>query len=251
MPRFKDQAICIRHIDWSETSQIVALLTEQLGIIRAVAKGSRRTSPGSVQRYSGGVELLTLGQAVGMIKRSVDLASLTEWDLQNPFWHLRRDLEAQRLGLYGADLVGAMLAQGDPHPNVFEATAIFLEELEDPASRTQGLLRFQWRVLEDCGYRPELDRDVRSDGQLPKRKTYVFDAVAGGLTVGQSDNRIAWKVRAGTIDLLRQLAVGTEAACDAPALDRANRLLCVYARAILDRELPTMKALLGGGNPYR
>ena len=77
MPRFKDQAICIRHIDWSETSQIVALLTEQLGIIRAVAKGSRRTSPGSVQRYSGGVELLTLGQAVGMIKSSVDLASLT------------------------------------------------------------------------------------------------------------------------------------------------------------------------------
>src|SRR5690606_38853363 len=99
MPRFKDQAICIRHFDWSETSQIVALLTEQHGKIRAVAKGAKRTSPSSVQRYSGGIELLTLGQAVGLIKSSTDLANLTEWDLQEPFSHLRRNLEAQRLSL--------------------------------------------------------------------------------------------------------------------------------------------------------
>ena len=33
---------------------------------------------------------------------------------------------------------------------------------------------------------------------------------------------------------------------DAKAIERANRLLCVYARAILDRHLPTMDFVLEG-----
>jgi DNA repair protein RecO (recombination protein O) len=121
MPRLKDQAICIRLFDWSETSQIVALLTEHHGKVRGLAKGSKRTSPGAVARFSGGIEMLTQGQIVWISKPSVELATLTEWDLQNPYRHLRQDLTAQRLSLYAADLTGALLAEHDPHPNVFAA----------------------------------------------------------------------------------------------------------------------------------
>ena len=68
MPRFKEQAVCIRLIDFSETSQVVWLFTENLGLIRGLAKGSKRTSPGSVAKYSGGFELLTAGQSLGVTK---------------------------------------------------------------------------------------------------------------------------------------------------------------------------------------
>jgi len=245
MPRFKDQAICIRHFDWSETSQVVLLLTEHHGKVRAVAKGARRSSPSSVQRYSGGIELLTLGQAVGLLKQTSDLANLTEWDLQQPYWHLRRDLQAQRLALYGADLINALLADRDPHPAVFTALRDFLEALAQPSGRDAALLCFQWRVLEDCGYQPELQRDVRSDEALREARSYTFDAPGGGLTAGQADDRTAWKVRAETVALLRRLVRGEAiAAADRQALERANRLLCVYARAILDRQLPTMEYVL-------
>ena len=135
MPRFKDHAICIRHIDWSETSQVVALLTREQGKVRALAKGSKRTSPGAVARFSGGIELLTLGQAVGIIKPSTDLATLTEWDLQNPYFHLRRDLAAHETALYAADLSNALLADHDPHAGVFAALAQLLEVLAEPSRR--------------------------------------------------------------------------------------------------------------------
>jgi len=244
MPRFKDQAICIRHIDWSETSQVVVLLTQAHGKLRGIAKGSKRTSPSSVQRFSGGIELLTMGQVVAVTKRTAELATLTEWDLQENYPHLRRDLQAQRLAMYAADLSDAMLADDDAHPGAFEALKAFLEALPEADGRQAALLNYQWRLLEDCGYRPELDRDIRRDGPMGKVKAYTFDPIAGGLTV---ENGIAdWRVRGQTVALLRKVAAGELIdGCDGDSVGRANRLLCVYVRSILDKQLPTMGVVLG------
>jgi DNA repair protein RecO (recombination protein O) len=264
MPRIKDQAICIRLFDWSETSQVVGLLTEQHGKVRGLAKGSKRTSPGSVARFSGGIELLTLGQVVASIKPSSDLATITEWDLQETWRHFRTDLAAQRLGLYAVDLAGAMLADHDAHPGAYAALRDGLTDLADPAGRPRALLRFQWRLLLDCGFRPELWHDVISGQDLGEPSAYVFDAHAGGLTLrdagaGDLTGPGPWRVRPETVRVLRGLAADpslpvapaaqgeTAPACDPAAVDRANRLLCVYARAVLDRELPTAEFVLGRG----
>ncbi|GAB4108734.1 MAG: DNA repair protein RecO [Phycisphaeraceae bacterium] len=246
MPRFKDQAICIRHIDWSETSQVVVLLTQEHGKLRGLAKGSKRQSPSSVQRFSGGIELLTLGQVVAVTRPTAELATLTEWDLQNDYHHLRCDFHAQRLAMYAADLCHALLADEDPHPGAFEAMSCFLEALRDREQHALALLHFQWALLTDCGYRPELERDVRLGSELKAEKAYTFDPIAGGLT---NENGIAdWRVRRRTVELLRTLAKGEPlTGADHETIDRANRLLCVYARSILDKELPTMRCVLNGG----
>ena len=269
MPPFKDQAICIRHIDWSETSQIVALLTEQHGVLRGMAKGSKRTSPSAVARYSGGIELLTQGQIVGMTKPTAELATLTEWDLQEPYRHLRQNLRAQRLAIYGADLAIALLADHDPHPKSFAALESLLIDLSDPDHYDAALLNFQWRLLEDTGYRPQLDQDVRTGKPLDLPRidepgqevvpmgVYTFDPRAGGVTVAAHGiENGSWRVRGATVMLLGRLAAGQEVSADGvsgesgdeltESIGRANRLLCAYARAILDRELPTMAYVLEG-----
>lgn len=240
MPRLKDQAICIRLIDWSETSQIVAMLTREHGKLRGVAKGSKRFSPSSIARYSGGIELLTAGQIVGMIRPSSDLANLTEWDLQRPHHHLRRDLRAQRIGLYAADVVNAMLADHDPHPKVHDSLLALLGDLAQRDGCEASLLRFQWQLLTDCGYQPQL-------GAKPQAATHMFDPQAGGLTdAARTTNRRSgpWRVRDETVQLLRRIAAGAAAQADDEAVARANRLLCVYIRTLLDRELPTMTIVL-------
>ncbi|MCX5661934.1 MAG: DNA repair protein RecO [Planctomycetota bacterium] len=261
MPRIKDLAICLRLLDWSETSQIVALLTHDHGKVRGVAKGSKRLTPSSVARYSGGIELLTRGEIVGIVRPTSDLATLVEWDLQEPYHHLRGDLDAQRLAFYAADLANAFLADHDPHPRVFDCLSDLLAALAQPtaqpAARDAALLLYQWRLLEDCGYRPELSRDARTGDDLPDRASYSFAPGAGGFTaqdvVGESSDHRGpgpWRVRRETLDLLRRLAADPRSIMDdnAPAAAalhrRANRLLCVYARAILDRELPTMPFVL-------
>ncbi|MEM1028112.1 MAG: DNA repair protein RecO [Planctomycetota bacterium] len=259
MPRFKDQAICIRDLDWSETSQVVVLLTQTRGKVRGIAKGSRRMSPSGIARFSGGIDLLTAGEVVATTRPSSELAAITEWDLQANFFQLRRDLRGQRVGMYAADLCNALLADEDPHPVVFGLMKELLELLCGVTGGEVGgstraeartpeleaaLLRFQWGLLEDLGYKPELEQDVRRGGELGRVKTYTFDPKAGGLT---REKGIAdWRVRGETVAALRAV-VGDQdlGAVEVQTLERANRLLCVYVRTILDKELPTMGVVLG------
>ncbi|MFI4860143.1 MAG: DNA repair protein RecO [Phycisphaerales bacterium JB063] len=249
MPRFKDQAICIRALDWSETSQIVVMLTQHHGKVRGLAKGARRQSPSAIAKFSGGVHLLNAGEVVATTRRNSQLATVTEWDLQDDAYHLRTDLRAQRLAMYGADLVNAMLADEDAHPGTFLAMRGLIDGLRDPAGLDAALLRFQWRVLSDCGFRPELERDVAAAGALDalgKAKAYTFDPRLGGFTTRAGVSDTPWRVRASTLALLRAVSSGAELTKVDPAgVSRANRLLCVYARSLLDQELATMGVVLG------
>ncbi len=246
MPRFKDQAVCIRHLDWSESSQIVSLLTESHGKVRGLAKGAKRMSPGCIARFSGGIDLLTGGQIVATTRPSAELATLTEWDLQDPYPHLHEQLGALRLAMYAADVCNALLADLDPHPEVHAALCQFLRRLADPAAHGGALLRFQWSLLDACGYRPDLDLDVVSNETLPARATYTFEPTRGGFTAtSPAVARDVWGVRRETVELLRTAAAGT-ATGTARSIQRANRLLCAYVRMLLDRQLPTMAFILDG-----
>lgn len=252
--RFKDQAVCIRHLDWSETSQIVVLLTREHGKVCGLAKGSKRTSKSSVQRYSGGIDLLTRGEIVGIIKPTADLATLTEWDLQEPYRHLHLDLTAQWIAMYAADVSNALMADHDAHPVMFDEMVLLLESLRDQTRPQAALARFQWRMLVDLGYKPEVSVDAASGEELPTAAAYTFDARAGGVTsqptgmTSPGSGAGPWRVRRETIEVLRSLARSDESTADEQALRRANRLLCVYSRAILDRSLPTMDCILEGSD---
>jgi DNA repair protein RecO (recombination protein O) len=244
MPRFKDKAICIREIDWSETSQVVVLLTAEHGKVRGLAKGAKRTSPSHMQRFSGGIELLTFGEVIATTRPTAQLATITEWDLEQDFFHLRRDLQAQHLAMYAADLAGAFVPELDPRPATFEALLDLLAQLEEPTHRPAALLRFQWCLIKEGGFQPQLERDARQAAPLPEQKEYGFDPVAGGFTVESVGPD--WRVRRRTVELLRAVDAGqTLEGYSESDLQRANRLLCVYCRSILERELPTMPLVLG------
>ena len=64
MPVAHDQGVCIRHWDFSETSQTVSLFGRGLGLVRGLAKGARRER-GS---FSGGIGLLARGEIVAVVK---------------------------------------------------------------------------------------------------------------------------------------------------------------------------------------
>jgi len=251
MPTIQDNAVCLRLRDWSETSQIVQLMTERHGKIAATAKGAKRRQPATLAKFSGGIELLGAGGAVLIVKRGTELSNLIEWDLVDAHWHLRRRLAAWRLAMYAADLVHQMVQDHDPHPETFRALRTFLADLaaDDEAARQRALLRFQWDLVTDMGYRPVLDRDAETgealDGRAP---TFAFAAVAGGVVAdaGRGREPGRWRVRRQTVELLRAVQQRSPAAdVDAATLGRANRLMCVYCREILGRHLPTMDAVLG------
>jgi DNA repair protein RecO (recombination protein O) len=241
MPRIKDQAVCLRLLDWSETSQIVEMLTREHGKVRGLAKGSKRFAPSSIARFSGGIELMTAGQLLANSKANTELLNITEWDLQQPWWHLRQNLRAWQLGMYAVDLTAQLLADHDPHPASFDALFDYLENSTQIQQLDSNLLSLQWKLLCDAGYQPQLDEDVHSGKPLTDGATYQFDPLAGGLCNGS--NSSTWGVRKQTVMLLRALAA--DALVETEGVDRANKLLCSYARSILDKQLATMAYVLG------
>jgi DNA repair protein RecO (recombination protein O) len=250
MPRFRDEAVCLRSIEWSETSQIVVLLTRERGKVRGLAKGSKRLSPSSIARFSGGIELLQRGEVLATTKATAELANVTEWDLADDHHHLRRSLRAQRLAMYAADACDAVLQELDPHPASFAAMTRFLSDLAFADGMGEALLTFQWALLVDGGFKPEVERDVHSREAMDLDGTrageVAFDPVQGGLTRRQGPGQ--WKMRRSTAVLLREIdarggSLPDQATQD--AVERANRLLCSFLRELLGRELPTMSAVLG------
>ncbi|MBT8484774.1 MAG: DNA repair protein RecO [Phycisphaerales bacterium] len=235
MPPLTDQALCLRHWDFSETSQTVSLLTREHGVLRGLAKGARRERG----RFSGGIEVLTRGQVVAFVKPGRELANLSEWHLEETFRALRERLTANRVGLLMADLLHHMLTDSDPHPALFDAAVSALRRLKTPGNEAPALLQLQWVLLVETGYRPELDRDVETGDRLPDGvEPLRFNPRRGGL-VASSDPE-GWGVRRATVDLLRRVAAGEGTAEAEPAtVTRANRLLAAYCRELLGTELPS------------
>lgn len=246
MPTQADQAICIRQWDWSETSQTVWMFARTLGMVRCVAKGSKRER----SRFSGGLQPLTRGEMLVIIKPSAELATMTAWDLQEMFPALRRSLSSFYTGMYLADLVQHSLTERDPHPALFDALLRSLRLLGSASSDRIALLLFQWATLVETGYRPQLDADILSGADLPAAPTYIFVPAMGGFTpdpLSLAAGAAAppgprWRVRSATLELLRTVA--SEAPPEAIAatatdegLERAPRLLAYYLREVLGRDL--------------
>ncbi len=245
MATIQGEAICVRHWDWSETSQTVSLLTREHGLIRCLAKGSKRDKA----PFSGGLEIATLGHIVAIVRPNSELVLLTAWDLLRPMHLLRTDLERFHAGMYAIDLIPRLINDHDPHPEIYDALLAVLARLGESGSEkgesiARLMLWFQWVLLVQIGSRPELRNDVTSGERLDARSpVFGFHASHGGLTQdpGQSDLSDIWRVRRSTVDLLRRLDDQAEIASIDDArpdeLGRAGGLLAMYIRTLVGHDI--------------
>lgn len=259
MPLIETQGVVVRAWDWSETSQTAAVFTPDHGLIRVLAKGSKR--PGAP--FSGGLELCTLGELACIDKPSSELALLTSWDLTDPVLGIRASLDRYRAAMVAIELVPRMVRDRDPHPNAFGALSAILRRCADPeplgdAERHALLVRFLWTMLAEAGAMPILDEDAVTGGPLPDAAVYGFSPEHGGVTkdpgpdqtgAGASDQRV-WRVRARTLSTLRSLTSGRASPSfsdpDDDDVRRACTLLAAYTSERVGAEIPSMRWLLAG-----
>lgn len=250
MPPQQDQAVCVRLWDWSETSQTLSLFTRQNGLVRAIAKGSKRAN--AAPTFSGGVELLTRAEATLHIKPAADLALLTAWDLEEVFPRLRKSLEHQHAALLCAEVLQALVADRDPHPDLFDSLLTVLRALGTnadavtlgpPSPVAPALATFLWELLTNLGYQPVIDRLVPCGAPLPDSAAALqFDPALGGFSgdAAETGGDPAWRVRRATVDALRSLESPADHPAPVEALTRAARFLATYARFVGGTDLRTL-----------
>ena len=152
----KDAAICIRALDYSETSQIVTFFTRATGKISAIAKGSKRPK----SAFDGPIEVFSHGKIVFSDSNKEKLATLTEFEQQPGLDSLRTNLFALNCSLFAAELVSNLTDEYDPHPQLFDNFLQFLQNANEHRDTLVSLILFQLSLLKEVGLKPVLNACV-------------------------------------------------------------------------------------------
>ncbi|MFH1717530.1 MAG: DNA repair protein RecO [Planctomycetota bacterium] len=197
----KDLAICIRAVDYSETSQIVTLFARDAGKISAIAKGSKRPK----SAFDGPIEMLAHGKIVFADSNKEKLATLTEFQQQPSLLSLHGSLFAMYCCLFGAELLNSLTHDYDPHPELFDSLLEFLHNangLQATGNERRDMLAllilFQLGLLKEIGLQPILSYCVNCKAKYElrdtKREAY-FSNSANGLICRDCEASFADKVR--------------------------------------------------------
>jgi DNA repair protein RecO (recombination protein O) len=190
----KDTAVCIRTVDYSDTSQIVTLFTSQSGKISAIAKGSKRKK----SSFGGPVELFSYGQILFIPSATGQLATLAEFHQQPVFMPLRRNLYAINCAMFAAELIGSFTEEHDPHPVLFDAFVDFIRDVQDAGADDKALallILFQLMLLSDIGTKLVLEMCANCSAPFSEKwfKTY-FSSSANGLICGDCEQAFTDKL---------------------------------------------------------
>jgi DNA repair protein RecO (recombination protein O) len=173
----KSLAIVLRVVDFSETSVIVTLFTEDFGKIGALAKGARRPKG----PFESALDLLALCRIVFLHKTSDALDLLTEAKLERRFRSATRDLSCLYAGYYIAELLNDLTDTGDPHPELFQTANQTLNELDQGEAVPPRVLHFELTTLRLLGLLPSLDVCVGCGEPLEGQTRVAFGHLAGGV----------------------------------------------------------------------
>src|SRR6266850_2244466 len=211
MSLVKDSCLCLRKTEYSETSQILTLLSRNHGLLRVIAKGAHRTTKAGASKFGGGLYL------------------------------------AQ----YAAELVSLLIEEHDPHPNLFDHLQNCLQALSTPALeqsflafeiellRETGYLP-DLRECTSCGTR-----------SLTNTSRISFSPDRGGVLCNNCEPRFPQRLTldARLLGIMQQFVIANGSPRRLPILTRhqtdpINKLLAEYIEHTLGRRLRLSKYVI-------
>lgn len=248
--RSREPAICLRTTDYSETSQVVHFLARRTGVVRLLAKGAKRPK----SKSGGAIDLLCEGDLLFSAKDAGVLGTLMEFSETVSHSPLRRDGRRLNTSLYMLELVHEMLAEGDPHPAVFDLLHRALERLgQDDAPISAVLAYFQWRLLRHVGLLGGLDSCCgcgASVREISRQPEVYFSSRQGGLLCDgcEAGEQEKFRLEPATLGALATLAkaeVGQRTTLPESQARSVNRLLGYHITQQLGKDLKMTRYVLG------
>jgi len=228
MASHHDQAICIRHWDFSDTSQTVSMFCRTTGIVRGIAKGARRDRGA----FAGGMDLLVMGELSWIESKGSDLCTLTSWLPTESWPALRTSPRANTGAWYVLECIGRMLEAHDPHPGLFDQLVETFHGFSSGKVEA-SMVRFLWSLLGETGFGPRLS--------IPPIEPCSFDP---GMGCVDRPTDHTWTVRSSTLVAIDQ-ALRHDPALTEPDALRGATLLAACVRHHLQFEPGTQLAFFG------
>lgn len=154
MPLLKTPAVVLKSRKWGDADRIVTFFTLRYGKVRGVARGARRMK----SRFGSALEPFVHCDLVLFEKPGDTLYRVSQTDIRHAFLSIRTSLEAITGAARLANLAGAVTADGDAVPRVFQALLEGLRAIEDSGDPTLTAALYELEILRFAGYLPHLDR---------------------------------------------------------------------------------------------
>jgi DNA repair protein RecO (recombination protein O) len=237
---YRTPAVILKRMDLGEADRIVTFYSRDVGKIRAVARGVRRTT----SRSAGHLEPFTLSDVMFAVGRELDVIS--QADTLEAFRAVREDLVLTTHAYYLAEMVDVLTEDRMENRAVFDVLVDGLRDLESAVSTEDAearlvLIVFHMRLLEALGYRPELRECVSCRATIEPERNQ-FSALLGGVVCPRCGPGEASARAVGTsvLKLLRyvqQTDGRRSVVVPAPVAREAEVLLRAYAEHIVERRL--------------
>ncbi len=194
--------VVVRLADYSETSQIVTFLTDNAGLVSAIAKGAKRPSGPT----GGALDMLTVNEIVYSPARAGGLATLREARTIEQFPHLRNRVARYYAGLYFAELSSLFGTGSEGAPSLFNLLTESLRFVGEVADdRLSNVVLFvEAHVLTLCGLRPNLETCARCGGPAPRSQGARLSVEDGGLLCADCPG--GTPIRAGSLAALKRVS---------------------------------------------
>jgi DNA repair protein RecO (recombination protein O) len=233
---YKTEAIILRQRRLGEADRILTLLTPALGKIEAKAKGVRKTA----SRLSG--HLQPLNRCVLQLAQGHVSDVITGCETLESFRGLREDLDALSRALYACELTDRMTAERMHNYPIYRLLLETMPRLEGESGEA-ALRFFEMRLLDQSGFRPEVERCVGCGKALEPVDNF-FAPVAGGAVCrgcvpGMAGPRVMTLNGLKVLRLLQRGSYNDVARVRMPAelADEVERHLRSYIIGVLERDV--------------
>jgi len=149
----RSAAVVVGSFPLGESDLLVTFYSREHGKIRGVAKAARRMR----SRFTGTLELFTLGELVFFDTGRSELLRIDHFDVVRPLGGLREDLEILGQAAWIVECITRLTPEHDRHVALYGLLVRALRTLETSTCPARVALCFGVRCLEIVGHRPRLD----------------------------------------------------------------------------------------------
>lgn len=153
--KYKTNAINLKSYDFGETDKIIMMYSEDKGLIRCMAKGSKKPNGklrGRMDMFVANDLLLTKGKSMDTVSQAETL---------NSFFKIRLDPDKMFYSMYCVETVKNFGEENDAESNfIYKLLYSVLDKIAESKTEVEVILatmRFQLKIMNILGYAPEFD----------------------------------------------------------------------------------------------
>ena len=167
---YRTEALTLKNMPLGESDLLVTLYCKDIGKLRAVAKGARK----STSKLVGHFEPLTINNI--SITKSTNLDIINHAETIEDFDHLKSNLIGMAQGVYINELLDGVAPESHSNNDLYILTHNVLKQLASYSQSRLPLMYFELHLLRLSGLMPELYHCVECREKLsPERHRFSSD----------------------------------------------------------------------------